>query len=400
MGSNQKKAENKRIVSLISCHSYDSEEVERAVRASLTLLGGIGSFVSPGHKVALKPNLLRAADADSAVVTHPVFVEAVARIVIEAGGKPFVVDSPGAGIPFSSKSLRRIYNRCGYLDMDERIGLNYDTGFGTLRFPEGRILKQFEIIKPVLDADVIINLPKVKTHGFTYLSCGVKNLFGVVPGLYKSAYHGRFQDQGNFCLMLIDLCMLLKPDLTICDGIVGMEGDGPSNGKRKALGAVAASFDPFLLDLLISDLIRFNPLDVPYLRQAIQEGICVKDISHISVMPEGNLEGFRTSFMRPKTFSSQSLTDRVKRFIILKLLCRCFERLLIVKPYINKDLCRGCGICASGCPRNAIHIVDGCAIINHGECIRCYCCHEFCPYGSVFLERHFVDRFLKRHFYS
>jgi uncharacterized protein (DUF362 family)/NAD-dependent dihydropyrimidine dehydrogenase PreA subunit len=397
MKSEKKEKINKKwIVTLARCKTYSFDEVKKAIRECLETFGGVESFVKPGQKVALKPNLLRAAEADSAVITHPSVVEAVGDIVLEAGGRPFVIDSPGSGIPYTPKFLKKVYKKGGYIKINKSIELNYDCGFKSVSFLKGKILKRFEIISPILDADVIINLPKVKAHSFTYLSCGVKNLFGVVPGFYKSAYHGRFQDQDGFGRMLIDLCMMLRPGLTICDGIVGMEGDGPSWGKRKMLGLVAASASPFLLDILIGNLIGFDPLEIHYLKQAVHEGLCPANISDVTIVADKDIEELRVSFEKPITFSCNRLTDRFKKIILLKLVCNMCEWVLSLKPLVDRKSCQGCGICVKGCPKRAIEIVDNISRINYGKCIRCYCCHELCPYGSIHLKRSFVHEILQR----
>jgi len=374
------------VVSLARCGSYAVDEVKRAVRAALEPLGGMGSFVKPNQRVALKPNLLRGADASSAVITHPSVVDAVARLVVEAGGSPFIIDSPGAGIPYAPWSLRRLYQRCGYIPLEHSAALNYDCRITTVPFADGRVLKRFDLLSPVLDADVVINLPKVKSHGFTYLSCAVKNLFGVVPGLDKPSYHGRFKDRERFGGMLIDLCLLLAPALTICDGIVGMEGDGPSWGGKKELGLLAASADPFHLDLVICSLIDFDPMRVPYLKQAVHEGICAADVSAVALKAPETLDSLRVPFSAPATFDAPGVIDRLRHAFLLRLVCHACGRLLSITPRVDTAGCRGCGVCVDACPNRAISMVSGRARINRHRCIRCYCCHELCPYGGIVLS--------------
>ncbi|MGA1842583.1 MAG: DUF362 domain-containing protein [bacterium] len=383
-------------MAITGCQTYNLDGVKKAIRSILKNFGGLESLIEPGQKVALKPNLLRGAEADSAVITHPSVVEAVGEIVLEAGGKPLIIDSPGSGIPYKSKFLKKVYKRCGYLGINKSIELNYDCKFESVPFHKGRILKRFEILSPILEADLIINLPKVKSHSFTYLSCAVKNLFGVVPGFYKSAYHGRFQDQESFGRMLIDLCMFLKPGLTICDGIVGMEGDGPSWGKRKMLGVVAVSDNPFLLDFLISNLIGFDPMEIHYLKQAVHERLCPANISRATIKADKDLEELHVSFEKPITISNKRLTDSLKKIILLKLVCNMCEWILSLKPFIDRQSCQGCGICVKSCPQKAIGLVDNISKINYSKCIRCYCCHELCPYESIMLKRSFGLKLLQR----
>lgn len=376
-------------VTLIQCQTYRPSEVKNAICASLEPLGGIGSFVRPGQRVALKPNLLKAVDPEDAVITHPSIVGAVAEMIAQAGAHAFIIDSPGAGIPYTPVSLKRIYQRCGYMNIPAPVELNFDCRYTQVPYPEGRILKRFEILTPILEADLIINLPKVKTHSFTYITCGVKNLFGVVPGLYKPSYHGRFQEQEHFALMLIDLCQLLGPCLTICDGIVGMEGDGPSWGRKKSLGLVAASPNPFLVDMLISHLIGFDPMKIPGMRQAVDEGLCPENIhnNNIDLVTDRSIEELRVQFEAPSSFISKRLNERLKQIILLRILCHICKGILSAKPLVNRRLCQGCGICAKGCPKGAIRMTGHKAKIKYSRCIHCYCCYELCPHKSIHLKK-------------
>ncbi|MBN2372484.1 DUF362 domain-containing protein [bacterium] len=384
------------LITIFECVNYDQTEVKRVISDSLEPFGGMSGFVKAGQRVALKPNLLRPSHPDNSVTTHPAVVGAVAELVEQAGGRAFIIDSPGAGIPFIPSALKRLYKECGYMEISPPVELNFDCRFKNVSYKEGKILKRFEILNAILEADVIINLPKVKTHSFTYITCGVKNLFGVVPGLYKPAYHGRFDDQDDFALMLIDLCTFLRPSLTICDGITGMEGDGPSWGRKKSLGLIASSANPFLVDFLISYTIGFDPIKIPGIRLAIEYGLCPARVHEINLVTEKDIEDLKVSFEYPGSFLIKRPGDRLNRIIILKILCSIIKSILCVKPIIDAQLCRGCGICYKSCPKGAIEFLNDKARIDYSKCIRCYCCHELCPYNSVILHSPPLNRMLKK----
>ena len=212
-------------VSIVRCLDYEPEQVTRAVRQSLDLLGGIGAFVKPGNRVLLKVSLLMRRKPEKATTTHPEIVRALAELVREAGGVPLIGDSPGGYHFYTRATLASVYETCGMTDAADRSGaeLNFDTEVIDVRFPEGKVIKLVKTIKPVLDADVIISIPKLKTHMMTVYSGAVKNMFGIIPGSYKAEYHLRFEDTDDFADLLIDLCRS-PPAFTVMDAVVGMEG--------------------------------------------------------------------------------------------------------------------------------------------------------------------------------
>jgi len=230
-------------ISLLRCEDYEYDKVKEAIDRTFDNLGGISKYIKPGMKVLLKINLLMKKKPQEATTTHPVFVEALTRAVQEAGGIVTIADSPG-GL-YTEKALKGVYSICGIEETAKRTGaiLNYDTGFEEVSFPDGKITKSFMVIKPVIDADLIITVPKLKTHGMTLFTGAVKNLFGVIPGTYKAEYHFRMPDKKDFCSMLVDLCQCVKPSLAIMDAIVGMEGNGPSDCVKNNYNSLHKSAD-------------------------------------------------------------------------------------------------------------------------------------------------------------
>ena len=224
-------------VSIVKCDDYESEKVYQKVKDGLNLLGGIGSFVNEGDQVLLKPNFLVGRSPDRCVNTHPAIVRAVAKSVLEAGANPMIGDSPQLG------SALKVAEKCGVAEIARELGIEI-VEFEPIEVmhPGGKYFKHFVLGKAVLEADKIINLPKLKTHNLTFLTLAVKNIFGCVPGARKAQWHVRTSQKGNAYLsrMLLDLYTLINPALSIVDGIVSMEGKGPGSGKPRKLGLISA----------------------------------------------------------------------------------------------------------------------------------------------------------------
>src|SRR3990172_12353520 len=227
-------------VSIVKVHSYNEEEVWIGLRKSIDLIGGIKNFVKNGDLVLLKPNLLYGKAPEKAVTTHPSIIRGIIQIVREAGGIPFIGDSPSIG------SLDRAAEKAGIKKVAD------ETKCPLMEFNRpvlsekgrGRVFKQLEIDQKVLEADVVINLPKWKTHGMMLLTLGVKNLFGFLPGPRKALWHLKAGDDRKvFAQVLVDLYQIVQPSLTILDGILGMEGNGPGSGRPIPLGLILASRD-------------------------------------------------------------------------------------------------------------------------------------------------------------
>ncbi len=389
--------ENNRIVSVVPCEDYEPQDVRDAMRAVLEPLGTMRTFVKPGQHVALKLNLLQGAAPDKCVTTHPAVVLAAAELVREAGGEPFIIDSPGSAIPYKKTALLRVYEKSGLLHLG--VPLNTDAEYIYLSLPDARIAKRIEVIKPLLDADVIISLPKVKTHSFMILTCAVKNMFGAIPGFLKVGYHSKLKTPERFAAMLLDVVEKVPPALTIVDGIRGMEGDGPSGGKPKNLGVLLASADPILADLVICRLIKFPPEKVPYLAIAQSEGLCPRDFSGIEVRAPVSVESLEKKFEPPATIYGGSGIGPFA--LVHRVLSPLVNYALTLCPVVDGEACIGCGACVRACPEKIIELRQNKngekkAHIGRKGCIRCYCCHEMCPHNAVRLHKSFLYRLLNR----
>ncbi len=351
------------------CRSYEQAEVDGAVRRALAALGGVESYVKKGQRVLLKPNLLLLKPPETAICTHPAVVQAVATLVREAGARPLIADSPGGGAMHNERSLRSLYRITGMQAVAEATGaeLNLDCAGLQVPCPEGGPLDALDIMRPAAEADVIINLPKLKTHGLLRYTGAVKNLFGLVPGRTKLDYHARLPEAARFAEMLLDLSLWARPRLTIIDAIVGMEGDGPSAGRPKEMGLLIAADDCTAADLAALDIIGMDPATVLTVRAAVQRGLSSGRASDLEVLGEGLAAAHVPGFDAPSPGFADVTLERPG------------------DPQAG-DRCTGCGVCAENCPVGAITIEGQRAQTDLERCIRCYCCQELCPQHAVELR--------------
>lgn len=368
-------------LSLLRCEEYNDKIVRKAIDQTFFNLGGIERFIKPGMKVLLKINLLMKKKPEEATTTHPVFVEALIRAVQEAGGIVTIADSPGG--PYTERALKGVYSVCGIEEVARKTGvkLNYDLGYEEVSFPEGQITKSFFVIKPALEADVVITVPKLKTHGMTFFTGAVKNLFGVIPGIYKAEYHFRMKDKKDFCNMLVDLCEFVKPSLAIMDGIVGMEGSGPSGGNPRNIGAVIGATSPYLVDLAATNIIGMKPSQVYTIANSIERGLCPADLNGVDI--EGDpLQSFYIKDFKMPTGKSVSFLEGMPVFLQEKI-----NDWIGPRPIFIHESCIGCRECEQSCPPKAIEMRGNRPYVDYTKCIKCYCCQELCPKKAVHIKR-------------
>ncbi|MDD1705834.1 MAG: DUF362 domain-containing protein, partial [Methanoregulaceae archaeon] len=371
--------------SAVRCRSYDQNEVVAAVRRATESLGGIESYICPGSRVLVKPNLLQGLPPERCVTTHPSVVGAVCTLLLELGCRVVIADSPGGGIRHTPANLRSLYLSAGYDTVAEETGaeLNYDTSFSDHPFPEGRYVKRFPVISPLKDCDHIVVVSKAKTHLWTLFSGGAKNLFGVIPGFEKPIHHARFQDPVHFGGMIADLNEALMPSLQIMDGVIAMEGDGPSSGTPRPLGFILASPDWTAIDTIACRMIGIPPLDVPTIKAAMDRGL-IRNYQ-TDILLTGDESGFPAvhGFRLPSTYRGEG--KGVRKSLLLSTLHN-LGKFYALYPALSRSRCEQCGRCAVICPVKAISFQSKIPDINRNICIRCYCCHEICPVGAIQLK--------------
>ena len=367
--------------------SYEDDifdKIENAVNS----IGGITNYVSDGDRVVLKVNLLMGKNPDDAVTTHPEIVKSVAKLVKKAGGIPVIADSPGG--PFNDLNLNRAYKNSGFEEIaeEENIELNRDTGGTKVDFSSGKIKKSFTIANYAQNADLIINLPKLKTHGLTMYTGAVKNLFGIVPGLLKAEYHLNLQEVEHFSEMLVDLAELISPQLTIMDGIWGMEGDGPSGGEVKKFEHILISTSPYAVDVVGSYVMGISPQDkVPTIASS-QDRNLVDNLDNIEILGE-QLKSYKDTKI-PKIEKKSNLIDQK----LPDFLSNFLTNILRPRPIFNHDKCVGCGVCVESCPADTIDLINSKAVVELNDCIRCFCCQELCGYNAVEIKRPILGKLL------
>ncbi|MCE5235951.1 MAG: DUF362 domain-containing protein [Clostridiaceae bacterium] len=374
-------------VSIVRCEDYDPKRVREALLEALAPIGGL-DFVRPGMTVAVKVNLLTRAKPERAVTVHPAVVAALCALLVERGARVVVGDSPGG--PFNAAYLSAVYTGCGMNDaVRAGASLNDDFGFSDVSFSEAVAAKELQITDYLLAADAIVDLCKVKTHGLMAFTGACKNLFGAVPGTRKTEYHYRYQSHEAFGNMLVDIAEFLKPCLSVADGVIAMEGNGPSGGTPRFLGAVMASKNPHALDLAAAHLIGLNKDDVPTLRAAHMRGLIPESADKLAVY--GELSEFAVSDF--KLIPKQRLESWGFKS---KIFGNLAAHVLASRPLVYKNACVGCGECKNACPADAIAIEKKLARIDREKCVRCFCCQEFCPKSAIQVHRPFTARLMSR----
>lgn len=360
-------------VAIKRCEDYAEEKVYAAVKAAVELLGGVSGFVAEDDLILLKPNLLAGRPPEAAVTTHPSVVRAAIRLVREAGGTPIVGDSPGIG------NARRIAGKCGILEVCESLGVPF-VDLKTLTIaenPDGHTFKRLEVAKEAVEVDGIINLPKLKTHAQMVVTLGVKNLFGCVPGKLKPQWHlSAGVQSSHFAGMLLDLYGFLNPRLTIMDGIVGMEGNGPGSGDPRKIGVVLASPDAVAMDTVIAGIVGVKSNDIPILREAQRRGLPGSKPGNISVLGE-SIDAVRVKGFKLPPVSGTNFASRFPYFIDKRL-----RKALTARPHIKGTDCTLCSVCVEVCPAEVMTRTER-INIDYDRCIRCYCCQEMCPEGAI-----------------
>ncbi len=370
-------------VSVYKTPSYDPQQVQAAVCAHFQALE-LCHLIRPEQKIVIKPNLIMKRNPQDAATTHPALVEAVIRQLQQLGAQDITIAESGGGL-YTEPLLRGLYQTCGMAEVARRTGvkLNFDTGSRQID-GDGQITRHFTVINPVADADLIVNICKLKTHCMTYLSGAVKNLFGCVPGLMKPELHMRYPEKEDFCRMLLDLSAALPRVISFIDAVEAMEGDGPTGGRKKQVGLTLCSADRYALDLAATAVLGVKPAQVVTVRQSIERGLCPDSLEKVELLGHPDALTQAGPFLPPRSkqtdFSSQfppALRPLVQRAV----------RRMGPRPAIRRKDCIGCGRCAESCPAHTIQVIEHKAVIHYQDCIRCFCCHEMCPKQAVNIRR-------------
>lgn len=379
-------------IALLKCTDYEVDNVENKLREGFELLGGttfLRTLIPQNSKVLLKPNLLSIIEKGSPVITHYAVFEAVVRIVKEYSNNIVFGDSPGSG------DTRKAAEKSGLMEAAERLGVKFvdfnDEVHVELNNP--LMYKYWNVARAAYEADVIITLPKLKTHAMMYYTGAVKNQFGCVPGTQKASWHTKLPDAVNFSKMLLDLNSVVKTSFAILDGIVAMEGNGPRNGTPKKIDTIIMGKSLTAVDSAAVRLIGYDDvLAVPFLKVA-------HDTNWGVVLPEEiEVLGEKIENMKCKDFKLSrnakvinSISPALNNFV---------ASITAPNPVLIEEKCIGCKKCGEVCPEKprAISFVkhNGKAIPkwNYSKCIRCFCCQELCPQGAIVTKSKTLSKML------
>lgn len=346
-------------VAVVECKDYNQTRVDTAVKKALEL---IDFKFEKGKKVLIKPNVVGCFPKKQiATTTNPSIVEAVCKILKKNKCKIFIGDSPFTNPEASFKAsgidkVAKKYGKQVIFEQDKLVNVKND---------KAKVLKNFKVAKTVKDVDLIINLPKLKTHSLTKYTGAIKNFYGLIPGGIKQRTHMHAKGDKKFSKVLVDIFQNITPDLTIMDAVIGMEGEGPTSGDPTKTGLILASKNGVALDIVTTRIIGLNPKKVYMIKEAVRR----KLYSGFKVLTVGKNPP-KLNFKIPSN-QSKSLTK--------KMLCKLFKE----KPIVcDTKKCVKCGLCASKCPAKAISLKPY-PIVDSKKCIRCFCCIEICPQEAM-----------------
>jgi len=370
---------------------YTEQSMDALAEKLFAPYGGVKGLLNGKRRVLIKPNLVAKKPLDTGTTTHPLMLRAICKALLAEGAEVTVAESHGG--PYTTATAKGQFSGCGITEAvkDLDVSLYTEAESAHISYPDGLIAKSFEVIKPIAETDFIINLCKLKTHALTTYSGAAKNTFGAIPGMRKFELHARFTDIHHFTRMLNDLHLALPVGLNVVDGILGMEGNGPTAGIPKKYGFVAVGKSAFLTDLICADLIGLDSAEVPQLKDAAERSLCPNKggYEHTNLSRE-EYEGLRcadTTLPDSHSAGAVSWIARVQRMGGGRVI-----KLFRPKPKVKKSRCVGCGKCAEYCPVHTIEMKKGKPRIIRDKCIHCFCCQELCPISAIYIK---TNRILK-----
>jgi len=366
-------------VAIVKCASYDPLLVQKNVREAVELLGGISNFIKPGSRVLVKPNLLMAKEPEFGIDTHPEVVRAVIKVLKGINCIIFVGDGPSVW-GNQAENVEDVYEVSGIKKVCQEEGIDL------VKFENRRMREKFPLTTWLDNCDYIVNVPKFKTHSLTTLTAAVKNLFGCVVGNFKMELHKNYFDINDFCGILLDIYKEIKPALTIVDGIIAMEGEGPAtSGKLRQSNLIIAGSDCISIDSVLAFIMGLKAEDILTNKIGQKRGLGVADLKQIEIIGE-KLENVKGApFLLPSASIQGKLPAPVAKFIL---------KFVKHHPCVDKGKCIKCFGCAQACPKDAVELTSKGIVFDYTKCISCFCCLEYCPAGAIKVKKSFLARLL------
>jgi len=367
-------------VSVVKCAGYEPAIVEQAIRDTVNLLGGICNFIKPGSSVLVKPNLLMSKGPECGITTHPEVVRAVIHILKEINCKVIVGDGPSVWGRYI-ENVDEVYDLTGIRKVCQEEDVRLVT------FDKRRMHAKFPLTTWLDQCDYLISLPKFKTHELTLLTGAIKNLFGLVSGTYKTELHKNYFEPPEFAKILVDIYQEARPALTIVDGILAMEGDGPAtSGKLRPLGLLLGGSDCVALDTVMAKIMGITNQEVLSTKEAARRGLGENQINRIEIEGESIDKLNIRPFLLPQTQAKiGKLPQPVKK--LLKSLIRYY-------PYCLNQKCIRCGHCVKVCPRQCISLKESRILFDYKKCIACFCCQEACPEAAIGVKKSILAKLI------
>ena len=366
-------------VSIARCSNYQPGFVYDAVKKSVDLLGGVSCFIKPLSSVLVKPNVLMAEPPEIGVTTHPEVLRAVIRLLKEIGCKIFVGDSPSVWGKYID-NVEQVYKTTGVTDVCTQEGVEL------VKFDKKVWNKKIPYTSWLDKCDHLVNVPKFKTHGLTLLTAGVKNLFGLVPGTYKTELHKNFFQIDRFSEMLIDIYQRASPSLTIIDGVIAMEGDGPSSsGVLRNAGIIVSSSDCVAIDTVLATIMGIDPLCVPTIKEARKRKLSGTDLDSIDVLGDAISSVKGRAFKLPRTSRMVAFPE---------IIANIAKKLIRYYPYSDHSRCIKCAACIKACPNKIIYFRSNLIAFDYSKCIACFCCQEVCPQAAIKIKRSMLAKMI------
>lgn len=356
-------------VSIVNCSDYDVDNIIKSIEDLLRPFNGLYGMIKDKKRVLIKVNMVGPYKPQRAATTHPAVVEAFCKMLSKLEVEILIGDS-------SLSSTEKAFEVCGFKEVAKKYGAklcNFDN-YSYKYYPSGlKYLPEIPISDYLFESDFIINIAKLKIHYSTQFTGTVKNLYGIIPGKLKLQIHGKTGNKENFENVLVQIPQICTPGISIIDGIVGMEGNGPTNGKAKHAGYLLGGINCYNIDSIAMDIIGIKQKEVYYINNAISQGLCNR-IENIKVYGE---KYSKVLFQRPSSFIST--LDRV----IIKLTPKIYNKFMRPRANVNLSKCKICRKCTTYCPENAIYENKGKIYVNKKKCISCFCCQEACPYDAI-----------------